>query len=97
MPDVLHVLVLPVVSENSAEPITPLGNSMATRSGSLRTPRFGIGASEYGRDYRLDYGLRVFEDGGMSFDLSVGANRRISTGRGGAEHGVQGRLTARWQ
>ena len=86
-----------VVSENSAEPITPLGNSMATRSGSLRTPRFGIGASEYGRDYRLDYGLRVFEDGGMSFDLSVGANRRISRGRGGAEHGVQGRLTARWQ
>ena len=36
--------------------------------------------SEYGRDYRLDYGLRVFEDGGMSFDLSVGDNRRISTG-----------------
>ena len=25
----------PVVSENSAEPITPLGNSMATRSGTL--------------------------------------------------------------
>ena len=87
----------PVVSENSAEPITPLGNSMVTRSGSLRTLRFGIGASEYGRDYRLDYGLRVFEDGGMSFDLSVDVNRRISTGRGGAEHGVQGRLTARWQ
>ena len=33
----------------------------------------------------------------MSFDLSVDANRRISTGRGGTEHGVQGRLTARWQ
>ena len=33
----------------------------------------------------------------MSFDLSVDANRGISTGRGGAEHGVQGRLTARWQ
>ena len=25
------------------------------------TPRFGIGTSEHGRDYRLGYGLTVFE------------------------------------
>ena len=32
----------------------------------------------------------------MSFDFGVYANSRESLGQGGAEHGVQGRLTVRW-
>ena len=32
----------------------------------------------------------------MHFDLGVYANRRESLAQGGAEHGVGGRLTARW-
>ena len=60
------------------------------------TPRFGIGTSETGRDYRLGYGLTVAEGAAMSFELGVDAQRRESPVQGGAEHNVQGRLTARW-
>ena len=60
------------------------------------TPSFGIGTSEYGRDYRLGYGLTVAQGGAMHFDLGVYANRRESLGQGTAENGVGGRLTARW-
>ena len=41
------------------------------------TPRFGIGTSEYGRDYRLGYGLTVAQGGAMHFDLGVYANRHV--------------------
>ena len=60
------------------------------------TPRFGIGASGNGRDYRLGYGLTVAQGGAMHFELGIDANRRESLAQGGAEHGVGGRLTARW-
>ena len=40
------------------------------------TPSFGIGTSEYGRDYRLGYGLTVAQGGAMHFDLGVYSNRR---------------------
>ena len=59
-------------------------------------PSFGIGASGHGRDYRLGYGLTVAHGGAMHFDLGVYSNRRESLGQGTAEHGVLGRLTARW-
>ena len=59
-------------------------------------PSFGIGASGHGRDYRLGYGLTVAQGGATHFDLGVYANRRESLAQGGAEHGVGGRLTARW-
>ena len=36
------------------------------------------------------------EGGAMHFDLGVYANRRESPSQGTAEHGVLGRLTARW-
>ena len=45
---------------------------------------------------RLGYGLTVAQGGAMHFDLGVYANRRESLAQGGAEHGVGGRLTARW-
>ena len=60
------------------------------------TPRFGIGTSGNGRDYRLGYGLTVAQDGAMHFELGTDANRRESPSQGTAEHGVLGRLTARW-
>ena len=60
------------------------------------TPSFGIGASGHGRDYRLGYSLTVAEGGTTHFDLGVYANRRESPSQGTAEHGVLGRLTARW-
>ena len=40
--------------------------------------------------------LTVAQGGAMNFDFGVYANRRESLGQGGAEHGVQGQLIARW-
>ena len=62
----------------------------------VETPSFGIGTSDYGRDYRLGYGLTVAQGGAMHFDLGVYANRRESPSQGTAEHGVGSRLIARW-
>ena len=40
--------------------------------------------------------MTMFESGAMSFELGIDANRRESSGQVGAEHGVHGRLPARW-
>ena len=60
------------------------------------TPRFGVGATEYGRDYRLGYGLGVLNRGGMTFELGVDAQRRESPVLGGASNGVLGRAMLGW-
>ena len=73
-----------------------LGYGLPVGSRFIGAPRFGIATSEYGRDYRLGYGLRVFESGAMNFDLGVDAQRHVSPGQEGAEHGVAGQLTVRW-
>ena len=83
-----------VASGNRLE--AELGYGMPVWGRLVGTPRFGIGTSEYGRDYRLGYGLTVAESGAMSFELGVDAHRRESLGQQGAEHGVQGQLIARW-
>ena len=73
-----------------------LGYGMPVGGRLVGTPRFGIGTSEHGRDYRLGYGMTVAERGAMSFELGVDAHRRESPAQVGAGHGVGGRLTARW-
>ena len=52
--------------------------------------------SAYGRDYRMGYGLTVAESSAMSFALDIDATRHESPAQGDTEHGVQGRLPARW-
>ena len=69
---------------------------MPVGGGLVGTPRFGIGASGNGRDYRLGYALGVLSRESLEFELGVDANRRESPAQGTAEHGVLGRLTARW-
>ena len=73
-----------------------LGYGMPVGGRWVGMPRFGIGTSDYGRDYRVGYSLTVAEGGTTHFDLGVYANRRESPSQGTAEHGVLGRLTARW-
>ena len=73
-----------------------LGYGMPVGGRWVGMPSFGIGASGHGRDYRLGYGLTVAQDGAMHFELGIDANRRESPSQGTAEHGVLGRLTARW-
>ena len=73
-----------------------LGYGLPVGSRLVGTPRFGIGTSEYGRDYRLGYGLTVFERGSMNFELGIEGTRRESSRQGGTDHGALARLTARW-
>ena len=73
-----------------------LGYGMPVGGRWVGMPSFGIGTSGHGRDYRLGYGLTVAQDGAMHFELGIDANRRESPSQGTTEHGVLGRLTARW-
>ena len=60
------------------------------------TPRVGLATSPYGRDYRLGYSLGVLEQGSVSFELGVDAQRREHPMRGKASDGFQGRATLGW-
>ena len=73
-----------------------LGYGLPVGSRLVGTPRFGIGTSEYGRDYRLGYGLTVLQRGSMNFELGIEGTRRESSRQGGTDHGALARLTARW-
>ena len=73
-----------------------LGYGLPVGSRLVGTPRFGIGTSEYGRDYRLGYGLTVLQRGSMSFELGIEGTRRESSMQGVTDHGALARLTARW-
>ena len=73
-----------------------LGYGLPVGSRLVGTPRFGIGTSEYGRDYRLGYGLTVLQRGSMNFELGIEGTRRESSRQGVTNHGALARLTARW-
>ena len=73
-----------------------LGYGLPVGSWLVGTPRFGIGTSEYGRDYRLGYGLTVLQRGSMNFELGIEGTRRESSRQGVTDHGALARLTARW-
>ena len=60
------------------------------------TPRVGFSASEYGRDYRVGYGLGVLDRGNVNFELGVDAQRRESPMLDGADNGFLGRATLGW-
>ena len=60
------------------------------------TPKVGVSTSQYGRDYRFGYGLGVLEQGKVSFELGVDAQRREAATAGGASNGVLGRATIGW-
>ena len=73
-----------------------LGYGLPVGSRLVGTPRFGIGTSEHGRDYRLGYGLTVLQRGSMSFELGLEGTRRESSMQGVTDHGALARLTASW-
>ena len=60
------------------------------------TPRVGLVSSEYGRDYRVGYGLGVLGTESLRFELGVDAHRRESPLEGGADTGALGRVTLGW-
>ena len=60
------------------------------------TPRVGFSTSEYGRDYRVGYGLGVLDRGNVNFELGVDAQRRESPMEGGASNGFLGQARLGW-
>ncbi len=73
-----------------------VGYGLPVGSRFVGTPRFAVGTSEYGRDYRLGYGLGVLNRERLNVELSVDAQRRESQMQGGASNGVHGRATVGW-
>ena len=73
-----------------------VGYGLPVGSRFVGTPRVGIGTSEYGRDYRLGYGLGVLRRDGLDLELGFDAQRRESPLLGGTDHGAIGRATVRW-
>ena len=60
------------------------------------TPRVGLTTSPHGRDYRFGYGLGVLEQGSVSFELGVDAQRRETPEQGEASNGLLGRAAVGW-
>ena len=62
----------------------------------MGTPRVGFSTSEYGRDYRVGYGLGVLDRESLNFELGVDAQRRERPLQGGPDNGFLGRATLGW-
>ena len=60
------------------------------------TPRVGLTTPQYGRDYRVGYGLRVIDQGMVSFELAAEAQRRETPTVGEASNGFLGRASLGW-
>ena len=66
------------------------------------TPRVGLRTSEYGRDYRVGYGMQVLEQGHLNLELGIDAKRRespvfhLQEQAGGTDQRVLGRATVQW-
>ena len=73
-----------------------MGYGLPVGARPVGTPRVGISTSTYGRDYRIGYILGVLEQGSVSFELGVDAQRRESPAQGEASNGFQGRATIGW-
>ena len=60
------------------------------------TPKFGVGLSDTGRDYRLGWQLELGSSDGTSFDLGLEATRRENANDNEAGHTVGLRVGATW-
>ena len=82
---------------------TEVGYGLPMGSRFVGTPRVGLRTSEYGRDYRVGYGIGVLEQGPLRLQLGVEAERRVSPvfgllgeAGGGADQRVVGQASVEW-
>ena len=73
-----------------------VGYGLPVGSRMVGTPRAGFSTSEYGRDYRVGYGLGVLDRERLNLDLGVDAHRRESPMLDGTDNGFLGRATLGW-
>ena len=60
------------------------------------TPRIGLSSSEYGRAYRVGYGMTLIEHGALGFEVGVDVQRRENAGQGNTDSGILGRARVMW-
>ena len=81
---------------------TEVGYGLPIGSRFVGTPRAGVRTSEYGRDYRVGYGMQVLEQGRLNLQLGIDAERRespvfhLQEQAGGTDQRVLGRATVQW-
>ena len=81
---------------------TEVGYGLPIGSRFVGTPRAGVRTSEYGRDYRIGYGVGVLEQGRLNLQIGVDAERRESPllqmqeQGAGTDQRVLGRATVQW-
>ena len=81
---------------------TEVGYGLPIGSRFVGTPRAGVRTSEYGRDYRIGYGMQVLEQGRLNLQLGVDAERRetplfqMQEQGAGSDQRVLGRATVQW-
>ena len=75
---------------------TEIGYGLPVGSRLVGIPRVGFAASEYGRDYRMGYGLTLPGRETLNLELGVDARRRESPMQGGPDHVFLGRATLGW-
>ena len=73
-----------------------VGYGLPVGSRFVGTLRVGVSTSEYGRDYRIGYGLGVLDRERLNLELGVDAHRRESPMLDGTDNGFLGRATLRW-
>ena len=81
---------------------TEVGYGLPIGSRFVGTPRASVRTSEYGRDYRIGYGVGVLEQGRLNLQIGVDAERRESAlfqmqeQGAGTDQRVLGRATVQW-
>ena len=81
---------------------TEVGYGLPIGARFVGTPRVGLRTSEYGRDYRVGYGMQVLEQGRLNLELGIDAERRespvfhLQEGSAGTDQRVLGRATVQW-
>ena len=73
-----------------------VGYGLPVGSRFVGTPRVGFATSEYGRDYRVGYGLGVLDRERLNLELGVDAHRRESPMLQGVDKGFLGRASLGW-
>ena len=92
----------PLMNSGGQRLDTEVGYGLPIGSRFVGTPRAGVRTSEYGRDYRIGYGMQVLEQGKLNLQLGVDAERRESPlfqmqeQNGGTDQRVLGRATVQW-
>ena len=82
---------------------TEIGYGLPIGARFIGTPRVGLRTSEYGRDYRIGYGMQVLEQQKLTLELGVNAERRespvfhyLQDERAGADQRVIGHASLGW-